>query len=761
MNERQVKLTVGSLLHDIGKLVYRSGDSQNHSQSGYLFLKETAGVSDKEILNCVRYHHGAWLKNADIPDDSLAYITYFADNIAAAVDRREGDNPEYGFDRSVPLSSVFNILNGNHSNMHYERNVLDFSKGINRPTDKQIDLDDRFYQNVVSQITENLRGITFTEEYINSLLSILEANTTYIPSSTSKKELADISFFDHVKVTAALAECIEQVFAEKGETNYKDRLFSHAAESYEEEWFLLFSMDISGIQKFIYSIGTDGALKGLRARSFYLEFIMEHIIDELLARLELSRANLIYVGGGHSYLLLPNTEKARTIAESWIQEVNRWFMEMFQTDLFMAYGSTPCSAMVLQNNPSGSYPDLFRTLSSKLSAMKAHRYSAEDIIYLNHRNESGDRECKICRRLRPLNAEDKCSLCAALEAASGDILYQDYFVVTRDAETGRLPLPGGYAFLAMGRKQLAEFMSQDEYVRSYTKNQLYTGHHVTTKILVGSYSERKTFEEYAKEAAGINRIAVLRADVDNLGTTFVRGFEEKYRSLSRTATLSRQLSLFFKGYINYILEHGVSHCFTKEERRNAAIVYSGGDDLFLVGSWNDVIDAFIDIRRELALFTEGMLTISGGIGLYPGKYPVNLMAAETEVLESGAKSVEGKNAAALFEAEGKYSWKILTEDVIGEKYAAVRRFFDSSEERGKAFLYRLLELIRSSEEKIQYARYVYLLSRMEPDGRDDPAALQNYREFAQSMVRWYQNEEDRRKLITALYLYVYFTREED
>lgn len=43
-------------------------------------------------------------------------------------------------------------------------------------------------------------------------------------------------------------------------------------------------MDISGIQNFIYSIGDKGALKGLRARSFYLEIMMEHIIDELLEK---------------------------------------------------------------------------------------------------------------------------------------------------------------------------------------------------------------------------------------------------------------------------------------------------------------------------------------------------------------------------------------------------------------------------------------------------------------------------------------------
>lgn len=40
ITDRQIKLVIGSLLHDIGKVVYRSGDGRNHSQSGYEYLKQ-------------------------------------------------------------------------------------------------------------------------------------------------------------------------------------------------------------------------------------------------------------------------------------------------------------------------------------------------------------------------------------------------------------------------------------------------------------------------------------------------------------------------------------------------------------------------------------------------------------------------------------------------------------------------------------------------------------------------------------------------
>ena len=108
---------MGSLLHDTGKVIYRQGDDRrNHSISGYDYLKEETNLTDSEILDCVRYHHASLLKRAvGLKENSLAYIVYLADNIAAFSDRRKKDESEdRGFERSLPLQSVFNILNGNH-----------------------------------------------------------------------------------------------------------------------------------------------------------------------------------------------------------------------------------------------------------------------------------------------------------------------------------------------------------------------------------------------------------------------------------------------------------------------------------------------------------------------------------------------------------------------------------------------------------------------------------------------------------------------
>ncbi len=770
MQDKQIKLVIGSLLHDIGKVVYRAGDGRQHSACGYDFLRQTRKDFDSDILDCVRYHHVANLKGAQISQDALAYVTYFSDNVAAAMDRREGMDIEDGFERTIPLDSVFNILNGNHGNAHYRQQMMNPKEGINYPTTEASVMDESFYNQVVDRIKDNLQGIEISEEYINSLLSVLEATLSYIPSSTSKRELADISLYDHVRMTAAVAECCLQYMEEHGIFNYYEFLYKDSDKSlWTKPMFLLYSMDISGVQNFIYTINTAGALRGLRARSFYLELLMEHIVDELLERLELSRSCLIYTGGGHCYMLLPNTGRVKEILDAQCHSVNAWFMEKFDTALYIADGYIECNANNLKNEPQGSYSDLFHTVSRNISSKKSHRYSANELNALNRRHREGKRECIVCRRTAKLNGEERCPICAALEKLSGAILYQNYFVTMLEGNGSEdcIPLPCGKCLRAGNEQLLRNLMDNDNYVRSYTVNESYTGRHVTTKLWVGRYTTGDTFEELAKKSVGIERLAVLRADVDNLGNTFVNGFKDtgdgRYETLSRTATLSRQLSLFFKLHLNWILENGESRIFSLGGKRQVCIVYSGGDDLFFVGAWNEIIDSFIDVKKALELFTQGTLTISGGIGIYDSSFPINRMALEVANLEDFSKEFDGKNAITLFDESGRYGWKTFLDQVVEEKYLCIYEYMTSTNNKGKAFLYNLLELLRNNGEPFNRARFVYYLSRMEPDADDkgNLDEMSNYHEFSAKMYKWSLSEEERRQTVTAIYLYVYIKREKE
>lgn len=757
MTEQEINIVVGALLHDIGKVLYRTGDGRNHSVLGYEFLKEL-GVNNKSVLDSVHYHHGKLLAHAQIPDDSIAYIVYIADNISAATDRRKREDGGFGFNPQIPMQSVFNILNGNKEEYFYKPISLNDEKVINMPVGEEPRFDEQYYQNVIRNVKDTVQGIDLNrEEYISSLLSALEAYLSYIPSSTSTGELVDISLYDHVKLTAAYASCIYQYLEEAGRTNYKQHCMEEAESFYNEKAFRMLSLDISGIQKFIYTIHSSGALKMLRSRSFYLEIMMEHMVDELLTRLNLSRANLIFSGGGRCTVLIPNTQTVRQQIDSLRSEWTEWFIREFNISLYVAMDSVECSAYDLENSEGGNYEAVIRELSARISKQKNHRYSPEQLLMLNDfRKQEHTRECKVCKSTDVLDDEELCPLCSKIKNFSTAILKKEFFTVLEDEEG--LLLPGGKSLHAQNEKELRDVQLQNGYVRTYAKNKYYTGEKLETKIWVGDYTDNGTTDIYAKQSTGINRIAVLRADVDDLGQTFVAGFEKSKKTLSRMATLSRQMSLFFKFHINQILNQGSSSLLAEAGPKKVTIVYSGGDDLFLVGAWNEVIACAIDIHKALEQYAIGALHISAGIGVFPAKYPLSVCAREVEELEQKAKDYPGKNAICLFEEGSTYDWNTFIHSVIQEKLQTLTDFFDNQGERGMAFLYRLLDLIRDREEKINLARFAYVLARLEPKEKEKK---ESYREFSKKMYQWSNNEKDSKQLITAIYVYVYLNRKED
>lgn len=804
MDERDVKLAAGSLLHDIGKILYRYHDGRNHSVSGYEFLKE-CGIDDPDILESVHYHHASLLSGAGISKNSLAYITYWADNVAAGADRRDVEMLEEiesgggRFDKYVPLDSIFNLMNGNNGSKTYALDFLHDDGRINMPSDDAKSADSVLYGKIKGNIIEGLKAIELSGQYINSLLGVLEANLTYVPSSTDTTQIKDISLYDHMKITAAVAGCVYIWLKDNQKCDYCEVLFRNAKKTYREKIFLLYGLDTSGIQKYIYKVASDDVLKLLRAKSFYLEMLLQDVTDELLERVGLTRANLIYSGGGHAYLLLPNTERCKAELHVFEDELKKWMLESFGTDLYIAHGYTECCGNELMNTPEGSYPEIYSSLAKQMSQNKGNRYTAEDLIHLNNMSyEQSERECKVCgttaHLVRPDGEKDACvcALCDSLIRSSSDILKPDRFIaiVSEKPAGNAVPLPFGRYMLMEGRDALLNRIRSDvHYVRSYSKNKMFTGMNMTTRIWIGDYSRGDTFHELASESKGIKRLGVYRADVDNLGQAIISGFDRKdgktLGSLTRNASLSRKLSVFFKLHINYILEHGEYHMIPNEgeEERNALIVYSGGDDMFIVGAWNDVLEAAVDIERKFKEFTQDTLTMSGGFSVFREKYPVGPMADNVGSLEEFSKGLEGKNALTIFECGIKdsdrrkediplfirekhcYKWNCFINKVIGEKFRLLQSYFGNRPDKGMAAMYKLMAYVRNREEKINLARFAYMLGRMSPSrnkfrDREEYNTVQElHKKFSKDMYRWIRSDEDSRELLTAIYIYVYLNRE--
>lgn len=690
-----------------------------------------------------------FLKGCPLPAAIPAPVTFAADLLSGTA----------GEDGSlVALESVFTHLNGYHPGLTLP---LATDDRLHLPApDTKVTRED--YKALAGALRRRLDRVRFDEAGLPGLLSALEDCLGFVPAGGE----ADLSLFDKSRLTAAIAACVCE-YLQDHPGDPKSPAFR------ETPAFLLYSADFSGIQKFIFTVGMKGALASLRSRSFFLELLMEHYMDELLTACGVSRVNLLYSGGGHCYMLLPNTDSVTRALHRWNTRFNDWLLDQFGSLIFMAHGFTPCCGNELVNHPAGQdrYTALFRRVSAAISRHKLCRCTPAQLLRLNAPDAGEDgRECIVCGRSHRLNAQSRCPWCALFISLSQKILKQEVFPVSRESAGSDFSLPaweGDVHFTLTDEKTARTRLERGEpMVRIYEKNRTSGTLPGGIRLHVGDYAAEKDMSALSARSQGIRRLAVCRMDVDNLGHAFTSGFrtpgetdpakKDRYLTLARTSAFSRQMSLFFKHHINAILSAGPA-----EEAPAVAIVYSGGDDVFLVGAWDGVLTAALRIRDAFCAFCGGSLTLSAGISLHQDTFPIRTAAGMSAELEEKAKSLPGKNALALFDPESDhtYSWTDFRDKVLSEKLTVLQRFFRAeNQERGNNFLYQLLELLRAREEKIHLARYAYLLARMEPRERDRKEV---YRAFARDMYRWAISETDRKELITAITLYIYMERKEN
>lgn len=650
------------------------------------------------------------------------------------------------------LQPIFTRMNGYHPGWYLDAAVQDGN--LRLPVADKSSTPKR--QVLVKQMEEALAAVPKDEDHLELLLDTLERYGSGIAAAD------DISEYDHRKMIAAVAACVLEYLGEPKES---------------ENAFLLYTADFSGIQKFIYTVSTTNALKALRSRSFFLELAMEHYIDELLSACGLNRVNLLYSGGGHCYLLLPNTLEVRAAVTVWNQKFNDWLATHFGINLYLADGYTPCCANDLTNTPAADapYKDMFRRVSAAVSRKKVNRYTIEQIRMLNSQKAaSGERECQICGTQSRLQIDEDgrsvCRWCRLFETLSTQLLSND-LVVVHSESTGDFTLPGYETDVNISLCKQSKELPAQKYgriIRVYGKNCISSDLPHSIRLFMGDYAAQQQMALLAQASEGITRIGVCRMDVDNLGQSFVSGFEQsdaplqerqKYVTLMRTSAFSRQMSLFFKCYINQIL----TGKFENKSALEVTVVYAGGDDVFLVGAWTDVIEAALRIRNAFSRYTCGALTLSAGIGLFRENFPIRLAANQTAELEDEAKSLPGKDAISLFASESGhvYSWAAFDQQVLGEKLTLLKNFFGDSENgRGNTLLYAINDLLKEANacagKSMPLARFAYLLGRLNP--QQNTPAWEKFREFSNRMYQWALDAEQRHQLITAIQLYAYQTR---
>ncbi|MTJ49985.1 type III-A CRISPR-associated protein Cas10/Csm1 [Dolichospermum sp. UHCC 0259] len=525
-------------------------------------------------------------------------------------------------------------------------------------------------------------------ENLSLLMLILEKFGSCLSFGESNVALVDIA-----RTTAAVATALINNPAEK---------------------ISLIAGDLSGIQKFIYTISSDGALKSLRARSFYLELVTEEVVQQLLEELQLPRTNVIYAGGGNLYILASGKPEVKSIIEKVRHQFNEWFLDEFQGKVFLAldclcFPKDDLKPEAKTEDKTSKFAEHWSQATKNLAKHKSQKFCTQISDFIKPRYSH--QPCRVCYRddvesdkLKPLNDNEAdsvlaCQTCRSMFDLGSELFKVNAIVrskqkkIAKSLHTLNFKLPSGniYYHLFEYWKQIDPTPDTVLLVNDWTLEHYQFKHFNNVyPLLLGNYGKQGELGfmragEMAEKAQGIKRVASLRMDVDRLGQIFAKGLGEN-QTLPRLAGLSRQMSYFFKVYLNSLAKKRIGNIpdnfkrlLPKNEEYNILFIYAGGDDLFISGAWNEAVNFAFDIYQCFRAYTgyNPDITLSGGISIDGAKFPLYQAAKSSGHAEDAAKE-NGRNSLGLFGEVFKWSeWLGTLEnlkessefDKINQKYS--------------------------------------------------------------------------------------------
>jgi len=728
INERE-SIILGALLHDIGKFmqkgnvpltkspqnmevsicpVYHNDYSHKHVLWTDEFFESYIPKVFYSAANFARYHHK--------PNDELQKIVTIADRLSAGLDRNieKKDDEVEGKDKykKMRLKPIFEDITlkfeKTDEKYKYELNPLILDEEVISPKiinklnpsegEDLTNVYKKLWDEFISEFNE-LPQHNFNI-FFNSLFYLLQKYTWCIASSTV--DYPDISLFDHLKTTTAIATCLYDYQKSEKESNKE---------------FLLLAGDISGIQNFIYKItqaeGAPGTSKRLRGRSFYLSIFTETVSKKIITELSLTIANIIYCGGGRFEILLPNTKHVNQKLLEIKKQVDCWLIKNFEGELGLI-----TEMLELDCDELKRYGEFISVLDDKVSTEKKRKYY--NLLFEEPKNFTipiekdffgNDKEilknkkitiCKSCDITLIPKENDICEYCEEHRKIGEFLPESKAIVFSKDnlyfSENNAYLIDFeqlGKVYLVSNLDSLKNILNNENIIEIKlinTTETRYGGFGFIANIVptakedfsINIQSEEHyfkkgdvlDFETIASLSTGDQRLGLLRMDVDYLGLIFAIGLEPEHedteynpKSISRISTLSRMLDLFFAGFLNNICNEVFKEWYeeTKNEIKDKItqifyISYSGGDDLLIIGPWSEIPKLAYRIREKFKKFTcnNKNIDVSAGILLIKPKFPIGRAAVVCgEKLEKSKD--KGRSRITLFDETVK--WDKDNEDI--------------------------------------------------------------------------------------------------
>jgi len=702
VDQREFQTVVlAALLHDVGKLLQRGSfgalDVKGpHPQVSTDFVSAFRpvfeSVADVDVLaTLVRRHHE---NEAHFPRDllvqgikdpdvrTLASLVSLSDNLSSS---ERGQRSEQWQDfKFVPLAPVLPRLRKAGTEGRVDNGARLHARAAPCPGDGDMPgiFPEDFQQyaegemNLLLQafgarfrtLADGLDRSSF-DTVISQLLGIFRAYGSCIPSNT-QEEYPDVSLADHLIGTAAIAACIYRFHAESGS------LTEEAVRATDAKRFLLVAGDLSGIQRYIFDIATQGAggvARRLRARSFYVQLLAEVAALSILERLNLPVTNEIMAAGGRFYLLVPNLPSAGDGIKEAASEFDRWLLDNLGAAIALNVATHAFGDEGFRPTSEGrtGFGTVLRAVNTLLAKAKLQpmarplqrdgRWDADSLLLpplgpgvnacpaCGHVPVETDEACPECTRDREMGAQLPRTGWVALNAdAAGD----GFRILGKSVKPLEEPPRGGEATFAI-RLNNADTTPAAGIPAVWR----YVANHVPADD-----GNTLTFEEMAARSHGKKLLGFLKADVDRLGELTVFGLrreapEQDLDTVSRVVAISRAVETFFSGWVQHLVLTEFKSCY---------VVFSGGDDLFVVGPWDETLRLAERLRDDFERYTRNpAMTLSAAVLATDPRYPIARAAPEAEHLLRAAKDA-GRNRINVFGRVLTWDdWKLLRSEWDG------------------------------------------------------------------------------------------------
>lgn len=476
--------------------------------------------------------------------------------------------------------------------------------------------------------------------------------------------------------------------------------------------FLLVSGDFPGIQRVIYTISSDGATKGVRGRSFFLQLLGECVVRRILYPLNLPLTNALIIAGGRFRLLLPpNTEN---MVNEVYHQINENLLDLFDGDLSLVLAVQPLEREAL--NDRDKLKQSLKSLRERELSQKVQPFATVSPERLLKPYGAGSQYfCAISRR-EPRDNEIKEAQetyqaydrgetdrrWISKEHLGFEILAQHLAQVGQGGDNALIftsskpdnlskswqdalypdvlhQITGWSVLLASDITDRLSVMQKLPDVEIVELNNIsFSGRFNGTRFAavhtprVTSEDIRQWKDKYPGKEIPFNvkeirdfsllasrgekstfaRLGVLRMDIDNLGKIFDSEDRPSSLTLTQQIGVSGGLSVFFEAYLPKICQF----IETKLNRPESLyLLYGGGDDLFIVGEWEVIPELAQLIHDLLDVYSRGRLSVSAGIVLIPAHFPF-YVAAELarNALDDHAK--EYKRGSDVKATKDAVSW---------------------------------------------------------------------------------------------------------